>query len=640
MSSVEALVKGLSYTNEEIADQMARIRESFGDVPIKRVCGYGRVSTKYEEQESSLRTQHEVFKRYCENQLHKGYILVEEVYEQQSGTVKEKRPKFMEMIHRAFAGEFDVLLFKDSKRFSRNAEDFLNLIEELKRKQIYVVFINEGLDSSQEKDRTMFSMLGMLAENYSNSLHNNLTTALRIRMESEQGRVPGDVFGYKRDSKDTSKASIVPEQAKLLQELFNRYANGEGISAIAEDWIKRDIRTYRGGKMSMFALRRYIRNPLYKGELIMGLFKKSDVRAKRVRVDDADLIRRNRPDLIIIDPELWERCNKIMDANKQKMDNFTHGTIGTRPDIIRNKMFSGGVIKCGVCGRNFVRRESYHKEHIGSDRYTYLMCGYRKYNKKNQANLNTCNNEKSIRLDTMRELISILFTDILSNQDNIRELVYSRITSIIREKQSDIIDYKVEEELEAARKKYKRFVELYKDGQISDSEYMESRKAVKDLENKISNMKSNYISDDMVSEMVDKFLNNMKEVIKSGLKDEDGVDVRLFNMLFKQIVIYEDHIDITLNILKEKSVGKVCINEALPKEHVDFTVYAPMIDNDISCCQSLGAIRKRKNRKKLTNRTSIRTIELIELDNVAIFNQHTNQCVDGIKELKVNCFIE
>ena len=445
MKSVDALVAGISYTSEEIQEQMERIRETFRDVEVKRVCGYGRVSTKYEEQESSLRTQHEVFKRYCESNLHKGYVLVEEVYEQQSGTVKEKRPKFLEMIHRAMAGEFDVLLFKDSKRFSRNAEDFLNLIEELKRKQVYVVFINEGLDSSQEKDRTMLSMLGMMAENYSNSLHNNLTTALRIRMESEKGRVPGDLFGYKRDSNDTSKAYIVPEQAELLQELFNRYANGEGISAIAQDWIKRGIKTYRGGNMSMFALRRFIRNPLYKGELVMGLFKKSDVRAKRIRVDDADLIRRYRPDLVIIDPELWERCNKKMDANMKKMVDATNGNIGTRPDIVRNKIFSGGVIKCGVCGRNFVRRESYHKEHLGSDRYTYLMCGYRKYNKNNQANLCTCNNEKSIRLDTMIELVSILFTDIIQNEDNIRELVYDRVTSIIKEKQSEVIDTKLKD---------------------------------------------------------------------------------------------------------------------------------------------------------------------------------------------------
>lgn len=221
---------------------------------IKRVCGYGRVSTKHEEQETSLITQREMFNRWIDSRKEEGYQLVGEVYEQRSGTLVSKRPKFMQMIEDAKQGKYDTLLFKDSKRFSRNAEDFLSLIEDLKQHNINVVFITENLDSSKEKDRTMLSILGMMAENYSNALHNNLQNSLRIRYESELGRVPGDVFGYKRDSKDTSKAYIVPEQAELLRELFTRYADGEGISSIAQDWINRDIRTYRGGRMSMFLL--------------------------------------------------------------------------------------------------------------------------------------------------------------------------------------------------------------------------------------------------------------------------------------------------------------------------------------------------------------------------------------------------
>ena len=232
---------------------------------IKRVCAYGRVSTKYTEQESSLVTQQEMFRRWIETHKSEGYQLVNEVYEQKSGTLATKRPKFMQMVEDAKNGMYDTLLFKDSKRFSRNATDFLLIVDELKKHNVNVIFIIENIDTDKIDDRFLLGLFGLIAESYSNQLHTNLQKSLKTRFDSELGRVPGDVFGYKRHKGDTSHADIVPEQASVIRELFERYASGEGIASITQDFIDRDIRTYRGGKMSMFALRRYIRNPLYKG---------------------------------------------------------------------------------------------------------------------------------------------------------------------------------------------------------------------------------------------------------------------------------------------------------------------------------------------------------------------------------------
>lgn len=631
--NIEALKVGIVYSNDEIEEHIARIKAASGDVQIKRVCGYGRVSTKYEEQESSLRTQHEVFRRYCDSHECDGYVLVEEVYEQKSGTLKEKRIKFMSMVEDALHGKYDVLLFKDSKRFSRNAEDFLGLIEQLKRAGVSVVFINEGLNSSLERDRTMLSMLGMMAENYSNSLHNNLTTALRIRMESELGRLPGDVFGYKRHKEDTSKADIVPEQAALLVELFTRYASGEGISSIASDWIKRDIRTYRGGKMSLFALRRYIRNPLYKGVLIMGKYTKSDVRAKRIKNSEDSLIVRDRPDLIIIDPELWDVCNKRMDMNKQKMDEVTDGKIGYRTDILRDKLFSG-VIKCGECGRNYNRRISHHR---GCNRYTYVMCGFKKYNKNNMANGIVCHNELVFKLDLLVDVVSGLMSDMIKNQEGIREVVRDKIASIIKEKQSNLNNYKLVEKYEETLHKYNRYVVLYKDGMITKQEYIDVRNELKDLEQQINSIDNKTISSEIVSVLVDKFFDNLKESIKEQLVDEGGVDVKAFNKLFKNITVYSDHVDIVFNIFSYQSIGRVSVSEVLSPEYVHYKLYAPLVDNKVCSYQAL--VRKMR-RKKKTNIISERNIQVVEINEQDIDGSKANQVVNGIKEIKLSVFIE
>ena len=599
---------------------------------LKRVCGYGRVSTKHEEQETSLVTQREMFNRWIESHKEEGYQLVGEVYEQRSGTLVTKRPKFMQMIEDAKQGKYDTLLFKDSKRFSRNAEDFLSLIEDLKQNNINVVFITEGLDSSKEKDRTMLSILGMMAENYSNALHNNLQNSLRIRYESELGRVPGDVFGYKRDSKDTSKATIVPEQAELLRELFTRYAEGEGISSIAKDWIERDIRTYRGGKMSMFALRRFIRNPIYKGELIMNKHITPSVRSKRkLNTDENTIYKRYRPDLIIVEPELWQKCNDIMDRNMKKMNDVTNGKIGYKPNILTDKLFSK-VIVCGECGRNYNRKESHHRNK--DKRYIYLMCGYKKYNKNNQANLEPCNNEVVIRLEYMVDIVSKVIVAILKSSDSLREQVRKKIISNIKEKEKNNIDNETAKKLKEAKKRLERMIILFKDGEVKESEYREAKNKVRELESSLSIVSAkNILTEDKINELVDKFIDNLEEIIKQNIVDEGGVDVCQFNKLFKRIEVYKDKIVIIFRALGEHTEPVEI--DGLRLE--DLKVFVPEINNNISKCQA--ADKKKKHRHSKAKWTSDRTSRFVQVGNEVIDGKLTNQVIVGVSKMNIDVYI-
>ncbi|MEE3469042.1 MAG: recombinase family protein [Butyrivibrio hungatei] len=540
---------------------------------IRRVCAYGRVSTKHEEQESSIETQRVMFKKWIEVHKAEGYKLVDEVYEKKSATLITKRPKFMQMISDAKQGHYDTLLFKDSKRFSRNAEDFLGLVEDLKLHGVNIIFITECLDSSKENDRTMLSFLGIMAENYSNALHNNLQNSLRVKFESELGRVPGDVFGYQRVKGDSSRADIIPEQADIIVELFKRYADGEGIASITQDFIKRDIRTYRKNKISMFALRRYIRNPLYKGVLVMNKMQTASVRTtKRVVNDESKWIIRERPDLQIVDTDLWEKCNKIMDANKQKMVENSNGKIGYRPNILTDKLFSK-VVVCGCCGRNYNRKESHHRDK--DKRYIYLMCGYKKYNKKNQANLEVCTNEVVIRLDYLVAIVSRVITSILMNDNHIEELVQRKIEDIFLKRERAKEEGDIEGQLMEARNKLKRVADLYKDGFAEKSEYDEIKRKVKDLEarNKISFN----LNKEEIHELTNRFVSNLAEVISQNIVDEGGVDVKKFNRLFEKIVVDKDRIDIIF-----RAYGGLTEEIDLSSEVEGLSVFVPKVDNNFS----------------------------------------------------------
>ena len=661
VENIERLKQGVVYSESEINEIIETIKTQYPNTSIKRVCAYGRVSTKQEEQESSLLTQHEVFRNYCEYHKKDGYVLVEEMYEQQTGTLITKRKMFKQIVDDAKSGMYDILLFKSSSRFSRNTEDFLGLVEELKRQHIYLVFISENVNT-ETADRQLLTLLGMMAESYSNSLHDSVSTSIRIKQNSELGRVPGNVFGYKRHKDNTSIADIVPEQADLLRELFNRYAEGEGIASICKDWQERGIKTYNGGTMNMFAIRRYIRNPLYKGVLQMGKFTKHDVRAKRVRTPDEDLIVRNRPDLIIIEPELWDYCNAIMDSNKRNLTE--QGCFVKKTDTVRDKLFSK-VIKCGECGRNYNRKESNHKS---TKKYTYLMCGYKKYNKLNQASQQVCHNEKVIRLDTLIEVVSLFISDLITNQDNLKEIVVAKITSILNEMKSSGIDKQTEQQLKDAKEKLKRFVELYKDGLIDESEYREQRQIVRQLEQEVKASCIIDIDASAIEAYADEFIGNLESIVLTELSDEimSSLDIKEFNKLFDNITVYSDHIDIVFKVLKDKKLkrlGNIDIKEVIPEEHKDLRFVCPVIDNKISEQQAMdkfepysieerqylnsiedkelrNKIRKKLHRKKKKpNQTAERTSEILGLSADAVINQHTNQVVNGVRDMSINLFI-
>ena len=111
IDNIERLKQGVVYSESEINEIINNIHTQYPNTSIKRVCAYGRVSTKQEEQESSLLTQHEVFKSYCEHHKKDGYVLVEEMYEQQTGTLITKRKMFKQIVNDAKSGMYDILLF-------------------------------------------------------------------------------------------------------------------------------------------------------------------------------------------------------------------------------------------------------------------------------------------------------------------------------------------------------------------------------------------------------------------------------------------------------------------------------------------------------------------------------------------------
>ena len=101
------------------------------------VCAYCRVSIDKDDQRNSFEAQKRFFDREFEN--HPNWT-VRTIYADKgiSGTSLKKRDEFNRMIADAMAGRYDLIITKEVSRFSRNVQDLLNTVEELRNNKVYV----------------------------------------------------------------------------------------------------------------------------------------------------------------------------------------------------------------------------------------------------------------------------------------------------------------------------------------------------------------------------------------------------------------------------------------------------------------------------------------------------------------------
>ena len=528
---LEQLLEGKKLTDYEIKQKIENIKNKYGDIPILRVCSFGRVSTNSDEQESSLFTQREIFHNYIKDHEKDGWVLVEEVYDRKSATRTSQRPKFQYILNKARQGYFNILLFKDSKRFSRRSADFCELIEDLHRENIFVVFISEGLNTldGMEKNGIPLQVFGMVAQSLSDGIHYSVTAANRINMEKELGRMTPHTFGYDKPAvRDASVSYKNAVEEKLIEELFIRLSNLEGLASICADWRARGIKSKLGNEITIQALKRMARCKKYIGILEMHKSDRHDVRTSRKKLDESEWIIREREDLRIVSDELFYKVQDILDSRMKDTDK------NNKTSIVRKRAFSG-VIVCGCCGTNLLRVK-------GGSRaipHTYFGCDKRKHPKRFNI-IEPCENSKNAREDELMELFREYFKQLLNNKAGILELVKNEVRKQLREKYTLNLQSDVEyDDIVALEKRLERIIELYKDGMVDKSEVTDTRLKLNKMKENYASNKVGILDDAKIKKIVNNLVRSVDQIVESGLFT-DNMDGFMFNSLFDSIILNKD----------------------------------------------------------------------------------------------------
>ena len=242
------------------------IPPSEGRPDTLRVAAYCRVSTDLEEQASSYASQ---IRSYTELiSQHEGWELVD-IYadEAVSGTKTDKREDFNRLLADCRKGKIDRVLVKSISRFSRNTKDCLAALRELMRLGVTVQFEKENIDTGTLTTELMVSVSGSLAQQESISISQNIRQGYRRRMERGEYITNKPPYGYRNAGE--GKLEIIPEEAEVVQWVFESYLNGHTPAWIAEEMNRRGIpKKYGPSSWTKKAVAYWLKNEKYTGNTL------------------------------------------------------------------------------------------------------------------------------------------------------------------------------------------------------------------------------------------------------------------------------------------------------------------------------------------------------------------------------------
>lgn len=234
---------------------------------------YLRVSRDASGRECSPNEQHGDHQRDAERQ---GFDLHPRSYRDigsASRYAKKARDDFDRMLADLKTGAFDAdgLALWEGSRGSRRVSEWALLVDLLSegRKQVWIHTHGRMYDPSNPRDRRTLLEDAVDSEYESGKTSDRLTRSHASR--AVEGRAVGRVtFGYRRVHDETTGKPLgrvpAPDEAKVVVELYLRFASGQNITAIARDFASRGIVNGKGNPFTTMQLRDMLRNRVYIAE--------------------------------------------------------------------------------------------------------------------------------------------------------------------------------------------------------------------------------------------------------------------------------------------------------------------------------------------------------------------------------------
>lgn len=396
---------------------------------------YTRVSTKGQEDNTSLDSQRQTGEKLCETMGFKKSVLYNEGGKSSKYEDLHNRKKLDELVTLIKRGKVKHLYVYDLSRLTRNTTVSFYIMKEMFRMKCKLYTHTGKYDFENSENKMLFTILSSV-NNYENDLRRQKSITGKIESVKKGFWKGGQVnYGYKLEDK---KVRIDKDERKVVKTMFEMYDNGKS---------SRDIQTYlssnniisRKGKLvwSLETIQTMLRNTIYKG------YRDINIGGFSFRQYNSN----------IVDSQLWNRCNDRMKSILQRKNQINKTT---QFYMLRNLLF------CRRCNNIMCGRKVNRKNNKNGENYYYCsFSGYRWKKTGNKIN-KVCDMKKSINIthtdDLVWESICNLFENSTYMKQMFKEETLKRVYKDIKDIDKEI------KSIQQKRKQIKRDINNIQEG--------------------------------------------------------------------------------------------------------------------------------------------------------------------------------
>ena len=496
-----------------------------------KVAAYCRVSTDLSDQLHSLAAQIKYFTEYISE--HDGWDLVEVYYDEGiTGTSVKKRDAFNRMISDCENGKIELIITKEVSRFARNTVDTLCFTRKLTALGIRIIFMNDGIDTSDKDGELRLTIMASIAQEESRKISERVKWGIRRKMEN--GWVYGfsEMFGYRIHK---GEIEIEPDEAEVVKRIFHSYVyEGKGCHTIANELNAAGLLSVRGKMWREDGVCRILKNDKYVGDLTQWKHYSTDFLTKKVIQNNGDnpeapLITIKNHHEGIISRDIWELAQNLL---------HERGKLAKEGRKYSRHYWFSSKICCGKCG---------HPYNIGgksSEPNRSIYCiNRRKYGAIHRIDANGaevgCNN-KSINERVVENCMKYLIEHIQVMRSNITEHLLENISEMQSVKPA-FDPEPLKAEIDALNKKKRKAIDLMLDELITKEE-LKQQTAYYDEE--ISKLTETIATSQNMADLHKKQLDAIRNYVELVNKtaDMDTNNTKVYGELLKKIVVQENHV--------------------------------------------------------------------------------------------------
>lgn len=408
----------------------------------------------------------------------------------------DNRPSFQRLIKDSEKQQFEAVIMYTLDRFARNRYDSAIYKAKLKKNGVKVFYAKQPMPDTPE-GIILESVLEGYAEYYSENLSRNIKRG--IRENALQGLATGGanlLLGYTVG--EDRKYAIDPVGAKVVQEIFQMYADGKSATQIINYCNERGYKTARGRAFNKNSLGTILRNEKY-----IGTYRLMDV-----------VVPNGMP--AIIEKPLFDKVQAMLKHN---------ATARARTKAHENYLLTAKLF-CGYCGSPMVGESGTSKTGKVHFYYKCTKC------KREHA----CR-KKSERKDWIEEVAVRYTVEKVLTDENIQRISEKAMEIIEKESADSTYLEGLRAELKDVQKKIKNLVSAIEQGLMSPS----TKERLDELEEEKSNIEGKIAREDMKKPLLTKErIAYWLTSFKSGDIHDKEYQQRVIDTLVNSLYVFDE----------------------------------------------------------------------------------------------------